>query len=150
MKALQFIHFKISTLLKIVVVTTFFSTLFISCGDDNEDFITANATTFTFNELNTCNIGSGLPATSFDFVIDYEASENIEITKITFDLDWSNGDSESTETTEFNDLGTRIEYDWCYRFGGDDWVEITQRIVTNNDLTSNSSVIRVNRPDGAN
>lgn len=150
MKTYREIYYKIATLLKIMVVTTFVSALFISCGDDSENFITAKTSSVTFNDLNTCDIGSGLPATSFDFIIDYEASDNIEITKILFDLKWTSGESESTETTEFTDTGMQIEYDWCYRFGTDDWVEITHRLETKNDKKSNSSVVKVNRPAGAN
>lgn len=151
MKPCRIIQYKNTTILRTIVVACLFSLLFISCGDDESDnFITAKSTTFIFNELNTCDIGSGLPATSFDFNIDYDASDNIEITNILFDLKWSGGDTESTETNEFTDTGMRIEYDWCYRFGNDDWVEITQRLETKNDITSNTSVIKVNRPDGAN
>ena len=137
------------TILRVIFVATFFSAILISCGDDSEEFITAKTSTFSFDVLNTCDIGSGALATSFDFVIEFEASDNIEVSKILFDLKWSNGDTESTETTEFSATSTRVEYDWCYRFGGD-WVEITHRIETKNDITSNESVIKVNRPVGAN
>lgn len=150
MKTYQDSYFKISNTVKIMAIAIFFSTLFISCGDDSENFITAKTSSVTFDDLNTCDIGSGLPATSFDFIIDYDASDNIEITKILFELTWTSGESESVETTDFTDTGAQIEYDWCYRFGSDDWVEISHRLETKNDKKSNSSLVRVNKPDGAN
>ncbi len=150
MKPCRLLPTNITLLLRNLIIAIIFSSLIVSCGDDSDSFITAQASSFTFNELNTCDIGGTTLATSFDFTIAYDASENTKIAKVLFDLEWSNGDSESSETTDFSDLGTRIEYDWCYRFGNDDWVEITHRIVTENDLTSNTSVIMVTRPEGAN
>ncbi|MEM9547467.1 MAG: hypothetical protein AAGA77_15920, partial [Bacteroidota bacterium] len=91
-----------------------------------------------------------LPATRFTFNIDYETPDEIEISKIEFDLEWSGGDSDEAETSSFTNMGTHIEYSWCYRFGDEEWVEITHRLVTANDTKSNPSVVRIDKPDGAN
>lgn len=74
----------------------------------------------------------------------------MEIDKIIFDLKWSDGDVGNGVKTSFNDMGQSIEYDWCYKFGTEEWVEITHRLVTKQGTISNPSIIRINKPEGPN
>lgn len=136
------------TLLKTLVVAIFFTTVFTSCGDD--DPITIKDSSATFTDLNTCDIGSGALATRFSFTIPYDKAEDVTISKILFEINWSNGDTDNSETTNFNDTGSQIEYTWCYRFGSDDWVEIVHTLELSDGTVSNSSAVTINKPDGAN
>ena len=135
-------HLRIFSLLALCIC------LFVSCGGDDD--VTANTSTVTFDELNMCDIGSGLMATRFNFRIDYETAEGIEVSKIEFELEWTSGDSDEAETSSFVDMGTHVEYSWCYRFGSEDWVEITHTLVASDGSKSNTSVVRINKPEGAN
>ena len=129
----------------IALLSTF---LFSGCGDSDD--ITANSSSFSFIQLNTCDIGSGDLATRFNFRVNYDAALDVQISKVLFDIEWSSGDSDSAETSSIDDLATSVEYSWCYRFGSEDWVEITHRLVTSNGTESNESVVRIDKPDGAN
>ncbi|MGI9542159.1 MAG: hypothetical protein ACR2MX_02810 [Cyclobacteriaceae bacterium] len=122
-----------------------------SCSDDEPTIsITTQASTVSFGDLNTCDIGSGDMATLFEFTIPYQASSAIEIEKVITDWKWSNGDQGTNEETNLNNNGASVVYDWCWRFGTLDWVELSARLVTKQGVTSNSSVVRLNKPDGAN
>ena len=136
------------TFFNAIIVALFVSTVFISCGDD--DPITLGDSSATFTELNTCDIGSGSLATRFSFTIPYETSGDVTISKVLFDINWSSGDTDNSQTTNFNDTGSRIEYNWCYRYGSEDWVEITHRLELSDGTTSNSSTVTIDKPDGAN
>lgn len=126
----------------------------LGCSKDDggsDFFITAKASTSSFEQLNTCDISSCCLATEFDFNVVYEASSGIEIDKIIFDLKWSDGDTETgVKEAVFSDSGTSVVYNWCYKFGDDDWVEITHRLISKQGITSNTSVVRLNKPEGAN
>lgn len=127
-------------------------TALTGCNKNNDEssFITAKVSTSMFEELNTCDIGSCCPATRFDFTITYEASSEVEIDNIIFDLKWSDGDLDNSVETIFSDSGTSIKYDWCYKFGIAEWVEITHKLVTKQGTISNSSIVRLHKPEGAN
>lgn len=128
-------------------------TVLLGCSRDEgsvDIFITAKVSTSSFEELNTCDINSCCLATEFDFKITYEASPGIEISKIIFDIKWPDGDLNSSEEITLTDNGTNVTYDWCYKFGISEWAEITHRLVTKQGITSNSSMVRLNKPEGAN
>lgn len=144
-----------SKVLRISLISVLIVVIMGCSKDDNgggsDVFINAKVSTSTFEQLNTCDIGSCCLATDFDFTITYEKSSGIALDKIIFDLKWSDGDTEtSVKENVFSDSGTSVVYDWCYKFGNDDWVEITHRLVTKQGIASNTSVVRLNKPSGAN
>ena len=126
----------------------------ISCNKDDgssEVFITTKASSSSFEQLNIYDINSCCLATEFDFTIVYQASSGIEIDKIVLDLKWSDGDTETgIQENVLNDFGTSVVYDWCYKFGNDDWVDITHKMVTKQGITSNISVVGLKKPNEAN
>jgi len=132
---------------KAFLTVILFSALLMSCGDDA---ITATSSSFTFDELNTCDIGSGSMATRFNFTVGYDASSDIKVSKVLFVINWSSGDTDSGETTNFTDSGGEILYSWCYRYGSEEWVEIVHTLETEDGMVSNSSSVQINKPDGAN
>lgn len=143
----QFVKNAISSWLAICLTI-----ILISCSDDEPDIlVTTQSTTVSFGDLNTCDINDGGKfATLFEFTIPYQASSGIEVEKITTEWQWSTGNSGTNEETNFSNTGTSVVYDWCWRFGEDDWVDLTARIVTKQGVTSSPSTLRLNKPAGAN
>lgn len=131
-----------------------FSTILILGCDKDDDMRPLSATSggFTFDALNTCDIGSGAMATAFTFQIELESAPMLELGGVEFDLEWSDGDkSEDLFDDDFIILGSTIEYDWCFRFGSTDWFEVRPVIVdSDRNPLSNEVTIRVNKPAGAN
>ena len=136
------------------VLVLFLYLTIASCSSDDEGpvpVITTQATTATFDDLNGCDINDGGPfATLFDFTIPYNTTAPVEIDRITTDWEWETGNSGTNQETSFNDTGAAIIYDWCWRFGDDNWVDLTSRLVTKEGIISSSSSIRLTKPDDAN
>ena len=124
----------------------------VSCSDDEPTIsVTTQSTTLSFGDLNTCDINDGGKfATLFEFTIPYQAASAIEVEKITTDWQWSSGNSGTNEETNFSNTGTNVVYDWCWRFGEDEWVDLTARIVTKQGVISSPSTLRLNKPVDAN
>ena len=136
-------------IVKLFIPLFFVAVVFNSCGDD-DSFVNAQTSSFTFDELNMCDIGGTVTATRFTFTIDYDASEGTEIEEVRFDIDWSSGDSDDADTGSLTDTGSSVEYSWCYRFGSEEWVRITHTLVTADGKESNTSVVQIDKPSGAN
>jgi hypothetical protein len=135
------------------VLFAFSITLMLACSKDDEMRpLSASSGGFTFDSLNTCDIGSGSMATLFDFQIELDSVPTLDLGGVEFDLEWSNGDkSEDIFEDDFIISGSTIEYDWCFRFGNTDWFEVKPTIVDpNRNPLSNEVTIRVNKPAGAN
>jgi len=81
----------ISTLLTIL-----FLTVITSCKDDstssNQPVIEISQVSATIVDLNDCSIDSNDPATRYNFMLEYDASSEVSIDGVEFDLNWSNGD----------------------------------------------------------
>lgn len=129
----------------------------VSCKDNSTNSsdmsIVITNVTHTIVELNNCDIGSGLPASEFLFEIDYEASEEIDIDGIEFDLLWSSGDEEGDIFSgQFNAATETVTFDWCFRYGDEEqWFELDLKIIAENERAeSNEFNIRVDKPEGAN
>lgn len=121
-----------------------------SKDDDSAGTLEAMPPEVAFTALNTCDIGGCCLATEFDFTISYESSNGSEINKITVSIQWSDGDTDTFETNDFTDSGTVVTYDWCYRFSESEWVDVTHVLVGKDGSKSNSSMVRVNKPEGGN
>lgn len=92
-------------------------------------------------------------ATEFLFDIEYEATDEIDIDGVEFDLTWSNGDqSDNRFSSQFNANSNTVSFDWCFRFGNEqEWFELDLKILAEDeDVESNEFNIRVDRPEGAN
>ena len=129
------------------------SALAVQCSkdDDPQDLISAVQPALTsLSGLNTCDIGGCCLASEFDFSISYTASDGTEIVKINFDLVWSNGDTDSATENDLADSGAKVDYNWCYRFGDLDWVDVTHTLVSKNGAKSPPSKVRLMKPEGAN
>ena len=113
--------------LRTLAIALFCSVLFCSCGGDE---VTTTNSSATFDELNTCDIGSGDNATRFTFTVNYDSESDSPVSKVLFDINWSSGDTDNAETSNFTDSGSSITYSWCYRFGSEEWVEISHRLET--------------------
>lgn len=127
-----------------------------SCKDDSTSSgdITIEIVngTSTFNELNDCDIGSGASATEFLFSLGFEASDNIDIDGVEFDLVWSDEDeAPNIFTDDFEVTNQTLQFHWCFRYGPTDWFELDLKILAEDEeVESNEYTIRVDRPEGAN
>jgi hypothetical protein len=143
---------KTSTIIAgILVLTT------VSCKDNSTNSsdvsIVITNVTQSIVELNGCDIGSGPMASEFLFDIEYEASEEIDIDGIEFDLNWSSGDQDNNVfVSQFNATNVTADFDWCFRYGAEEqWFELNLKIIAENERAeSNEFKIRVDRPEGAN
>lgn len=128
-----------------------------SCKDDSTSSsdisIVITNVTQSLLELNECDIGSGPMASEFFFEIEYEASEDIDIDGVEFDLSWSSGDQDNDIfVSQFNADDETADFDWCFRYGNQEqWFELDLKIIAENeDVESNEFNIRVDRPNDAN
>ncbi len=130
-----------------------------SCKDDSTSSsdvsIVITNVTQSLLELNECDIDSGPMASEFLFDIEYEASEDIDIDGVEFDLSWSSGDQDNNIfVSQFNadNENETVDFDWCFRYGdAEQWFELDLKIIAENeDVESNEFNIRVDRPNGAN
>ena len=148
MKRSETIHF---VAILIVVCLTF-----SSCKDDstsaNGALIEITNVTSNVIELNSCEIDQGDLATEFLFDMEVEASPDLDIDGVEFDLTWSNGDeSPNIFTNEFTTGENLVSFDWCFRYGTTEWFELDLKILAENEeVESNEYKIRVNQPNGAN
>lgn len=135
-----------------IIVLAIVVVLVLGCSkdDDSAGTLEAMPPEVTFTALNTCDIGGCCLATEFDFTISYESSNGSEINKITVSIQWSDGDTDTFETNDFTDSGTVVTYDWCYRFSESEWVDVSHVLVGKDGSKSNSSMVRVNKPEGGN
>ena len=131
-----------------------FALLMLNCSNDDgtvEDFLSVLPSQVSFTAINTCDIGDACClATEFDFRIGYEANGDTQVNNIQVSILWSDGDSDTFETDDFNDSGTEVVYDLCYRFGKSEWVEVTHLLVGRTGARSPASIVRVEKPEGAN
>ena len=133
-----------------LVMILYLMTLLGCSKDEPQPFITVKSSTATFDEINTCDINSCCLATQFEFTISFEAASGTKINKILIDTKWSDGDEGAKETTDFGSTGSGINYNWCYKFGNEDWVQVIHRLVGDGGITSAPSMVQINKPDGAN
>lgn len=124
-----------------------------SCEKDEAPtpFITAGTITIDKTEVNCCELSSGPVGTQFSYSIPYEASEGIQIAKAEYTSTRSNGSKTSAEYSTATDGsdGTINGYTTIV-FTSSSWVEHSYTLVSSSGIKSNPSVIRFNRPSGAN
>ncbi len=127
-----------------------------SCKDDStsSDDITIEIVngTFSFNEVNECDFDSGASGTEFLFLIEYEASDDIDISGVEFDLIWSDGEEDPNIFDDlFEATNQTLQFEWCFRFGTTEWFELDLKILAENrEVESNEYTIRVDKPEDAN
>ena len=128
---------------------------FASCKDDSTSsampIVEITDGSYTVIEINDCDIG-GDPATEFLFELIYNASSDIDIDGVEFDDLFSSGQEiENNFEDDLDVSGNSLSFDWCYRFGSNEWVELTLKILAENEqVESNEYTLRVDRPEGAN
>lgn len=125
--------------------------ILINCSkDETEPSISIEPISVSFTEINTCDINSCCLATRFAFNVGYRSTGGVKVSKVLADLTWSDGEESSNETKSFKDTGSGINYKWCFKFGNADWVQVTNRLVSEDGVTSAPSMVKVNKPEGAN
>ncbi|TAI47196.1 hypothetical protein [Flagellimonas allohymeniacidonis] len=125
--------------------------LAVGCSKDDdgsESSINASSQTFELNGVNNCNTSLGTGST-FVMTIPYSSSDGISIQRLRISTKVSDGGSESSTNSQFTDNGTSIVWASCFRFGTQDWVEYEVRLEGDNGITSNPSIVRINKPTGA-
>ena len=141
----------ISTLLTIL-----FLTVITSCKDDstssNQPVIEISQVSATIVDLNDCSIDSNDPATRYNFMLEYDASSEVSIDGVEFDLNWSNGDeSPNIFANDVNVEANTVDFNWCFRYGSTDWFELDLKILAEDEqIESNEFNLRVDKPNGAN
>ena len=107
--------------------------------------VKAGKLSVTIDGVNNCNGG-----TILDFKLPYTLSQKIEIKRLNIKTKLSNGSSDDFIDATFNDTGSTITFSQCTVFGTVSWVDYEVRLESDNGALSNSSKIRVNKPNGAN
>lgn len=125
--------------------------IFMGCSDDDDFALSASSGGATYDTVNTC--GNTAPyLTRFDFAIELESPPTEDLGGVEFDIEWSDGDI--VEDRFEDDLiitGSVVEFDWCFRFGSTEWIELHCTILDEDDnVLSNEVTIRADKPDGAN
>lgn len=124
-----------------------------ACNDDEADpALVLTGVSSSFDTLNECDIGGSTMATEFDFVLEFDRSEGIEIDGVEFDLYWSDGDDDQNNFTDnFDVVGNTVVFDWCFRYGTTEWFELDFKLLANGEeIESNVFKLRVEKPEGAN
>lgn len=142
-----------------ICLTAFiFSFLIISCKDSStnsgEPFIeitNAATTLFALND-DGCDFGDSGVGSAFLFEIDVDASSDIEIDGVEFDISFVDGaEIPNRFTNDFDLTDDGLEFIWCFRFEETGGVELDLKILANNEsIESNVVSINIERPDGAN
>lgn len=114
-------------------------------------FITTEPTKLTSTNLNSCPTGSGNAGSKLHCIIPYKASSSIVITQVEYAVTSTTGVNANGQFSAGSD-GTdgNFETSFCVRFDTNAWVEYTLTLVSSTGLKSNPSVIRFNKPAGAN
>ena len=138
---------------KSIIVLGLLMTVFVgSCSKDDDpdaESISASAQTFQVNGLNNCSTAIGTGST-FVLTIPYTAPEDTSISRLLIRTEVSDGSSEEAVNTQFTDENNSIIWATCFHFGSQTWVEYEVRLESSNGSMSNPSVVRINKPDGAN
>ena len=125
----------------------------IGCSSDDDPningSINAQAQTFTVNGINNCNTSIG-DGSTLVFEIPYTTSDGINITKLLIKSTVSDGGTQDAVNTQFSNTNNVIGWVSCFTFGSQDWVEYGVRLEASDGSISNTSTVRVNKPNGAN
>ena len=128
----------------------------ISCKDDSTSsdrtFVEITNAAGTLLELNECSFDSEAPGSNFLFEISFDASSDVEIDGVEFDLSFVNGATfNNIFFDDFDMTNGGLEFEYCFRFEGTDGFELDLKILANNEsLESNEVTISIDRPEGAN
>lgn len=117
--------------------------------DEIESLVVLKAQTFEIIGLNDCSLSSGSGSTTFLY-IPYSAPSGTILKKLHRKTTVSSGESNEDVTTVFSDENNTIEWATCLRFGSQTWMEFEIRMESENGALSNPSVVRINKPAGAN
>lgn len=123
----------------------------ISCSKDDEGsnlFVTVSNSTFTVTSINNCSTSSGA-GTILRVNTPYQLSDGQSIEKLLIRTTVSNGESEENMVATFQDDGSKTTFANCFRFGSQAWVEFQIRLESSEGVVSNTSTIRINKPNGA-
>lgn len=134
------------------MTTVLFLIVLTNCSKDDgaaESAIKAQKTTVSIEGVNNCSTSIG-DGTILSLLTPYTAADGLVISKIRLKATVSNGESNESTTTNFTDSGSTIALDGCFTFGSQDWVEYEVRLEANDGSLSNTSTVRVNKPNGAN
>ena len=131
---------------------------FISCKDDStspdETYIEITNVTATLFGLNVdgCDFGEDGVGSAFLFDVAFEASSDIEVDGVEFDLNFVGGaEFPNTFTDDFDLTNSGLEFIRCFRFEGTEAVELDLKILANDEsIESNEVNIRIEAPEGAN
>jgi len=123
----------------------------ISCSKDDEGtnlFVTTSNSSFTITAINNCTTSSGA-GTILRVKTPYQLSDGHSIEKLLIRTMVSNGESEENTVATFQDDGSTTTFANCFRFGSQDWVEFQIRLESSEGVISNTSTLRINKPNGA-
>lgn len=125
--------------------------LVLSCAKDDEGssfLVTISDSNFTITSINNCSTSSGA-GTILRVNTPYQLSEGQTIERLLIRTMVSNGETEENTVTTFQDDGSKTTFANCFRFGSQTWVEFQIRLESSEGVVSNTSTIRINRPNGA-
>jgi len=123
----------------------------VSCSKDDEGtsfFVTTSNSNFTITSINNCSTSSG-PGTILRVHTPYQLSDSQTIEKLLIRTMVSNGETEENSVTTFQDDGSKTTFANCFRFGSQAWVEFQIRLESSEGVISNTSTIRIDKPNGA-
>lgn len=144
-------HKKRSDSLRLTAIMLFVL-LLIGCSKDDgpNETISVQTQTFLVNGINNCDLSSG-KGSALVFTIPYTVSDGVTISKLLIKTKASDGSSEPEKVnTQFTDNGNTITWATCFRFGSISWVEYEVQLESSNGTKSSVSIVRVNKPSGAN
>lgn len=137
-----------SALMAIVLISLY------SCEkEDNEpeSVLTAGTVTIEKTEVNCCQLSNGLTGTQFTYSIPYEAPDGMEVVRVEYTSKRSNGSTNSGEYNTAPDTHDGVINGYITLvFTTSDWVEESYTLVSSTGLKSNPTVIRFDKPPGAN
>ena len=114
------------------VATIFITLLLLGCSKDDDgggssSSLKASATSFTLDGVNNCDTSLGTGTLLF-FETPYTASESLNVNRLLVNTKVSNGETEESSTTTFQDNGSAINWVVCFTYGTQDWVEYEVRL----------------------
>ncbi len=123
-----------------------------NCSKDDDDMaspVVLKTQTFVIQGTNNCNTSTGTGSTIFLY-IPFTAPDGTAIKKLHRITRVSTGDSKEDVSTVFKNENNTIEWATCIRFGSLTWMEFEVRMEAADGTLSNASIVRINRPAGAN
>ncbi|NBC02674.1 MAG: hypothetical protein GVY20_03115 [Bacteroidetes bacterium] len=131
----------------------------ISCKDNSTNVNTPSLeitnVTYSLFALNSdgCDFGSDGVGSAFLIEIDFDASSNIEIDGIEYDLNFvDRAEFPNTFVDDFDLTNEGLEFIRCFLFEETEGVELAELKILANDesVESNEVNISIDRPEGAN